>query len=256
MFRVCFFITLSIFWNGTALSQVTRKDHDQIVQQNNGTIIQNNVVVNHLKAAAVKAGEDSQVWDRLLVPQNELNPSSNCDAAPPVPAGFPPEFRAKMAASALRSDSLRIYLGGGLAWCNTADCAIVTSKSRSGDDVKLLWLQRKNGTIIVNAKLFRSDGKIAVELAANHPFVNGNVIGFTKRESGSDLTVVDEYDKNLLHIRMLNKNAVVVEGVFYTPEFTNPAVVKIGKDTLFLNHNNLSQSCFGAASHSVIFISE
>jgi hypothetical protein len=216
-------------------SPKTTGNNNQTAGTNNGIMIQLNVratpdVEKSLKGAAKKELGDEQGWLRILTPAQDPTPPNSCG---PVPN---------------HAKSLTVILGGGaIGACDLDHCGILRDADPNAETTELLSVQRKGMALVVSGVVFDDEGKIVVALKDNQPHVNKNNAFEWTRPDTHTLDVVNQKNQRVLHVRLLNRTTVYIEGLFYN---SRGVKVQIGKDRLVLTnpktnfkidiHNNCS----------------
>jgi hypothetical protein len=169
------------------------------VNINNGIIQVNPDVTSgtkaELKAQARKQFGRADNWRSILVPAHDAVKVSACKRG--VPAG-----------------ALTVMLGAGLvSYCTDPNCSMNLVSSPTEN---YLSVSRKGKSLKVEAKLFDRDGRILTEIKDNKVYINKNDVFRWSRPDPHTLTVTDQEDRNALSLRFANKDAVYVEGRFFT----------------------------------------
>lgn len=144
--------------------------------------------------------------------------------------------------------TFKVYYGGGMSFCSNDGCNLVTAESKrsTGESQRmpLIRVDRLGATLVVTAKLFDEDGKIAAELDKGKIYKNESLVAYIKRPDPSTLTVVDNFGNALMTVRYLNESALSMEGVFYKPS-ESPAVpsrmARITPDQIVFNEIGVSK---------------
>jgi hypothetical protein len=87
---------------------------------------------------------------------------------------------------------------------------------RIGND-DLLVVDRREGKVAVNAKVFSSDGKIVAEIKENEFFINPNNYFRRERPNTHSLAVYDQQDRKVLDIDYFNSRGIRLDGIFSDP---------------------------------------
>lgn len=195
----------------------TEGNHNQTVGTNNGVTIQLNVtatpkVKRSLKIAAKKDLGDERGWLRVLTPAQEPTPKNSCGQFTSDPK------------------SLTVLLGGGAAGgCDRDVCEILRDSNPGAETTDLLSVRRRGTSLIVSGVIFDNEGKVVVALKDNKPHVNKNNAFDWIRPDDHTLDVVNQNNQRVLHIRLINRTTVYIEGVFYDSKGSK---LQIGKDKL------------------------
>ena len=129
-----------------------------------------------------------------LLPANDPNPPSPCDAFPPP-------------------NTFLLYYGNSLAWLKDQSSITVIKVGNSN----LLSIDRGPKGIYVTSDIFGVDGKIIAELNKNRFHINRNNFFRRERPDRSTLIVYDGEKRQVLNIRYLNPSAVKILGIFHAP---------------------------------------
>lgn len=204
--RLCKFGLLLVFLPTVAAQQSSPKtagNNNQTAGTNSGIMIQLNVtappgVKRTLKSAAKQDLGDERGWLRVLTPAQDPTPPNSCGN--------------------LTSDakSLTVILGGGMVSGYHRDACEIFRDNRPGvNTTDLLSVRRKGTSLVVSGVVFDDQGKVVVALKDNQPHVNKNNAFDWTRPDPHTLDVVNQKNERVLHIRLLNRTTVYVEGLFY-----------------------------------------
>ena len=111
------------------------------------------------------------------------------------------------------------------------------------NDITRLTLDRdpKNRGINVTMDVFGADEKIVVGIEKNEFTVNPNNYYRMKRPDKSTLVVLDQYKKEVLNIRYLNRRAIKLSALLYYPGVQGP--IEIDDDGIKVETGLVSDSC-------------
>ncbi len=142
--------------------------------------------------------------------------------------------------------ALRVYLGTSIAWATSSMFNIVVI----GND-PLIQISRDDTTKDIKVtvlKLFDDRYDIIATIDQDGFWVKNT--NRSKRPDTSTLVVYDHDDKEALRISMLNKDAVMVTGIFNDRRLRAPIVVD--KDFIEINTNKFYKASFGNNAGSAI----
>lgn len=169
-----------------------------------------------LKIAAKKELGDERGWLRILTPAQDSTPSNSCGQFTSDPK------------------SLTVLLGdSAAAGCYREVCRILRDGNPGAETTDLLSVKRKGKSLIVSGVIFDSEGKVVVALKDNKPHVNKNNAFDWMRPDAHTLDVINQKNQRVLHIRLLNRTTVYVEGLFYDSKGTK---LEIRKDKMIVSY--------------------
>jgi hypothetical protein len=143
----------------------------------------------------------------LLSPGNEPTPPNPCGNIP--------------------ARAMLILLGNSGSYGTSFPQTII----KIGQD-RMLTIDKVNGRIAVNAKLFSKDGKIVAEIKNNEFFINPNNYFRKERPDKHSLVVFDQDGIEVLNVRFINATTIKFLGVIRHPRRT---VVVSDREGLFAN---------------------
>lgn len=111
------------------------------------------------------------------------------------------------------SDALKLYLGGNLIYQSSTSLEQREHPVLSLGGKQIISFRKSGSGIVVNAKVFGSDGRIIAELREGKFYLNENNY-FRSESDPSDLTVYDEHDEIALKIRYMNPTSIRISGKF------------------------------------------
>jgi hypothetical protein len=220
-------------------AQGARSNHSQNIKTNNGISVQVNVEQS-LRKSAANAQIDERGWMRLLTPSGEESPQNACATIEKNVA-----------------NDLTVFMGASAAVCTTTSCTVIAGVK--GDRVSpLVSIERIRSGILLSAKVFDSSGNIVANVEGNKPHINKNFVSDWNRPDASSLRVIDNHDKQILYLKLLNKNSLYIEGEFNLPDEVREradvhAQAQISKDTVTLNHMSFKSTCFGGRNVLLAF---
>jgi hypothetical protein len=160
----------------------------------NNSVIGNNSTINN-SHTTIEAGSKTSGW---LLP-----------GADPTPQVCPD--------GSLPKDAVALVYGNSITVVSTFPKDVIVVR-----DMPLLTIDRNtHGAIAVTLDIFGQDGKIIASVEKNKFTINPNNI-FKIDARRSTLRVVDEYKKEVLNIRYLNRHALMLTAVLYYPGAREP----------------------------------
>lgn len=110
-------------------------------------------------------------------------------------------------------------------------------------DIPRLVVDRdpKSGNITVTLDVFGADGKIVASIERNQFTVNPNNYFKMVKPDPSTLRVVDQYNKEVLNVRYLNRHAIKLEALLYYPGLDDP--IEIKDDALSMGDYVVADNC-------------
>lgn len=194
-------------------SSTVNGSKNQSTGTNNGNMWQFNVTVKpqterNLKSRSSQDFGTDRGWLQTIVPANDV---ISDDLSCPVP-----------------HDNLTVLLGehGNKGSCSGDHCAILIDKGPRAVNREILSVDRKAQSMQVNVVVFDESGKIVAVVNKSRTHVNPNTAFDWQRPDDHTINVVDNYNRNVLHVRFANPHTVIVEGIFHFSDGRNISVTK------------------------------
>jgi hypothetical protein len=182
---------------------------------NNNINVNGNVVVvirpevspltqKDLEVVTKRALGEKEHWEGVLVPASEKVPMLGCHSLGASLGAPSPHFGMS------EKDTITIRAGKNDFECGRATCNVLRAANKN-----LIWISRKNGLLMVEARILKGDGIIIASIENNQFFVNRNqTYRPPLRADASSLEVFDERGEVVLKLRFVNRKMLVIEGVF------------------------------------------
>ena len=203
---------------------------------NNGIMNQYNVVVTppvreRLQDDSKQQFGSANGWLRTITPAND---PITADPSCPVP-----------------ETNLTVLLGehGSVGSCSFAHCVILADPNPDAVNKEILSVDRKGNSMQVNAVVLDRNGKVIAVVDKNRAHANPTNAFDWRRPDAHTIDITDEYNRNVLHLKLANSHTLIVEGLF---QFSDGRSLTVRNDRMVDNFNNTfgkncSQNARGAA---------
>lgn len=143
---------------------------------------------------------------------------------------------------------INIFFGGNLVSVAGNKCIILNI-----DGKNVLWVEKADTGVLINASVFDPDKKIMAEIEKNNVTVNPNNT-FKREIKKHTLVVVDQSDQEVLNVDFVNPHAMIITGIFYLEG--NEKLV-VGKESISaktpLIDSFMSKSSLGCTETTPLF---
>ena len=169
------------------------------------------------------------LYSSILYPDNEPNP---------------PYYRPPPPITQISPNALKLFFGTNTAFATGLPYNVFVI-----DGVPVLTLNRGvDGSITVETlRVFDDRGNSIARIDRNDFWVSAN--NRYKKPSPHELIVFDHADRQVLKIDYINKNAVQVEGIFYSPK--THAFIEIDPDMMKTSNGTFAGSGFGGGTTAI-----
>jgi hypothetical protein len=209
----------TLFFAHQSLAQQTiTSKGDQNININIGTMNVTPQVSEKTKKALQKATREalgpSEHWDGVLLPALDKSPASICKSLEDGGKKSDPESSIQISIPTPTpkelKNSITVRIGRNDFVCERSMCSVIRTAYKN-----LIWISRKNGLLMIEAKILTTDGIIIATIENNQFFVNRNqTYRRPIRADASSLQVFDERGDSVLSVRFINKKMLVLEGIF------------------------------------------
>jgi hypothetical protein len=157
-----------------------------------------------LELATKRALGEKEHWEGVLLPASEKAPVLGCHS---LEASFGSLARSPKNGMS-EKDTITIRAGKNDFECGRASCSVLRAANKN-----LIWISRKNGLLMVEARILKEDGIIIASIEKNQFFVNRNQTYRPPiRADASSLEVFDERGDVVLKLHFVNKKMLVIRG--------------------------------------------
>lgn len=152
-------------------------------------------------------------FNGTLVPADGTRPSNSCDSDRDIQLHAP-------------ENSIMIIAGTNAAWVSgNGKTNILQIKDKT-----ILSMERENNLIRFDADIYNNDGQLAAYIRKNKFYLVKDGYAEKEHSTKDKLLIFNDSGEALLDVNFINKNTIIIKGVFETPDGITIKITDSGID--------------------------
>lgn len=139
----------------------------------------------------------------------------------------------------MKDNSIVIFLGSNIFVVDKFPHAVLAV---TGEE-RLIINRANDGSIAVTLVIFGEDRRVVAKIEDGNFVVNYNNSLDMRRKDRNSLEVIDQFNKRVLNMRYLNRQAMLIDAVLYYPGVKDPIVIDGSKSISPRKGYNIHSNC-------------